>query len=189
MIKKLFLGVFAFSLLLASHANASAATLPNGCYGTAAYSITTGQKCPVGKVLGDSISVSDTKTSDVPQTRPALGTTDGPSGVLDPTPRIAYWYGKVNQHVDAQGNWLTDPDGISGADLDKLKYCQKWYPSTTSVQDYQMETINGWRERGNVGGPYTASVMTTKCVQDTVTPTVISPMEEYGYSKQYIARS
>ncbi len=90
--------------------------------------------------------------------------TIGGSSVVDLTPRIAYWWGKVNQHVDAQGNWLTDPDGVSGADLDKLTYCKKWYPRTTSIREYRMETITGWRERGNIGGPYTLAVMTTECV-------------------------
>jgi len=83
----------------------------------------------------------------------------------DLTPRIAYWYGKVNQHVDDHGAWQTDPDGVSGADINELAYCQKWYPSTTSTQEYRKETITGWRERGNVGGPYTNTVMTTECVQ------------------------
>ncbi len=86
----------------------------------------------------------------------------------DTTPRIAYWWGKVNQHVDSQGNWLTDPDGTSGANLDKLTYCKKWYPNTTSVSDYANEMINGWREAGNTGGPYPLAVMTIKCITDTV---------------------
>jgi hypothetical protein len=84
---------------------------------------------------------------------------------LDITPRIMYWYGKVNQHVDANGNWQTDPDGISGADLDKLTYCKKWFPRTIRVQDYKLETTNGWRNRGNVDAPYTSTKMSTKCVQ------------------------
>lgn len=84
---------------------------------------------------------------------------------LDITPRIMYWYGKVNQHVDANGNWQTDPDGISGADLDKLTYCKKWFPRTIRVQDYKLETTNGWRNRGNVDAPYTSTKMSTRCVQ------------------------
>lgn len=87
------------------------------------------------------------------------------SSTLDKTPRIMYWYGKVNQHVDVNGNWQTDPDGISGADLDKLTYCKKWFPRTIRVEDYKLETTNGWRNRGNVDAPYTSTKMSTKCVQ------------------------
>lgn len=86
---------------------------------------------------------------------------------LDPTPRIAYWWGKVNQRVDAQGNWLTDPDGVSGANLDKLTYCKKWYPNTTRVEPYKSEMINTWRARGNTG-EYSFAVVTDRCVQGTV---------------------
>ena len=66
------------------------------------------------------------------------------------TPRIMYWYGKVNQHVDASGVWQTDPDGVSGADIDMLTYCRRWYPETRAVVPYRRETITTWRERGNV---------------------------------------
>lgn len=104
---------------------------------------------------------------------------------LDITPRVAMWYGKVNQHVDTQGNWVTDPDGVSGAGSyaqwgsegygdRKLLYCQKFYPKTTSVEDYKNETINSWREKYNTGGPYTLAVMTTKCVQGLIDNTVPS---------------
>jgi len=49
-------------------------------------------------------------------------------------PRISYCAGKINQHFDTDaGIWKTDPDGSSGSGEDKLKYCQKWYPSTTSI--------------------------------------------------------
>lgn len=93
------------------------------------------------------------------------------TGDLDSTPRIAYWWGKVNQHVDSEGNWRTDPDGVSGANLDKLAYCKKWYPDTTSIRDYKFESVNNtWRERGNIGGPYSIDVMTTECVKGTTQP-------------------
>ncbi len=46
--------------------------------------------------------------------------TEKPS--TDLTPRINYWWGKVNQHMDIKtGLWQTDPDGVSGANLDMLK--------------------------------------------------------------------
>jgi len=98
----------------------------------------------------------------------------------DKTPRIAYWYGKVNQHVDSKGKWQTDPDGTSGADLDKLTYCKKWYPNTVSVEPYVRETIEQWRAAGN-SGDYPNSVITDKCVQgkkSTAQPTQTSKAEK-----------
>ncbi len=69
----------------------------------------------------------------------------------DKTPRVMYWWGKVNQHFNLQtGYWETDPDGVSGADLDMLKYCQKWYPKTKSVKEHKLETIKSWKNRGNL---------------------------------------
>ena len=91
----------------------------------------------------------------------------------DTTPRVMYWWGKVNQHIDtATGKWLTDPDGVSGANLDKLAYCQKWFPKTTKVEDYKIEAIGTWMDRGNVQDQsrlraYYTVKMSTKCVQDS----------------------
>lgn len=106
--------------------------------------------------------------------------------VTDVTPRIMYWWGKVNQHIDANGNWGTDPDGVSGANLDKLNYCKKWFPNTTSVQDYKSETTNTWRNAGNADGPFYSIKMSTKCVQDGIisTPsiTVLSPNGGESYT-------
>lgn len=104
----------------------------------------------------------------------------------DTTPRIMYFSGKVNQHTDVKGNWLTDPDGTSGANLDKLTYCKKWFPNTIKVEDYKLETISGWRNRGNVDGPFTSTKMSTKCVQTSIgeTPqiTVLSPNGGEAYT-------
>jgi hypothetical protein len=71
--------------------------------------------------------------------------------VQEHTPRIMYWFGKVNQHVEPDGSWHTDADGVSGANLDMLEYCRRFYPSTRRVVPYSRETIDTWRERGNVG--------------------------------------
>ncbi|HWA32325.1 MAG TPA: hypothetical protein VG694_02660, partial [Candidatus Paceibacterota bacterium] len=81
----------------------------------------------------------------------------------DNTPRIMYWYGKVNQHV-ANNEWLTDPDGVSGADINTLTYCRKWYPNTISVTPYKEETISTWYAAWNQGG-YSATIMSYQCVQ------------------------
>ena len=89
----------------------------------------------------------------------------------DATPRIMFWWGKVNQHIDASGNWQTDADGTSGANLDRLSYCQKYFPNTVSVADYKIEGIGTWQDRGNIQNPnnpssyYFTLKMSTKCVQ------------------------
>ena len=98
----------------------------------------------------------------------SCGTTT-PSTTLDSTPRIAYWQGKVGQHTDAQGNWISDPDGTSGVwdnDAGRLSYCKKWYPNTSTVQAYKTEIITTWKrakyyEQSN----YTNTVMTYKCIE------------------------
>ena len=93
--------------------------------------------------------------------------TEDNSSTGDLTPRIMYWYGKVNQHIDINtGRWMTDPNGVSGANIDKLTYCKKWYPNTVSIKEYKMETINTWRDKGNTGGPYTSTKQSYECVQE-----------------------
>lgn len=92
------------------------------------------------------------------------GSVGAATSAVDTTLRIMYWSGKVNQHVDISGNWLTDSDGVSGADLDKLTYCKKFFPNTIGTEDYMLETTNTWHDRGNVGGPYTSTKMSTKCL-------------------------
>jgi hypothetical protein len=83
----------------------------------------------------------------------------------DTTPRIMYWWGKVNQHINtATGKWETDPDGISGANLDALVYCKKFYPRTKKIEEYKMEKIQTWREAGNVNA-WTNTKMSLHCVQ------------------------
>lgn len=52
---------------------------------------------------------------------------------LPDTPRISYWWGKVNAHRDSGGSWTKDADCTSGANIDPLTYCKKFYPNTTSV--------------------------------------------------------
>ncbi len=86
-----------------------------------------------------------------------------PSSELDTTPRIAYWWGKVNQYTE-NGVWKSDPDGVSGANINKFIYCKKWYPNTIEVEEYKYETIIDWKERGNKNS-HTGTFMTYKCVQ------------------------
>ena len=93
----------------------------------------------------------------------------------DLTPRISFWYGKVNQHVEGR-RWKTDPDGVSGGGTQAqwgdegwadrpVEYCQKFWPDTISVEEYQNETITSWRTRGNTEQPYTATKPSYKCVR------------------------
>ena len=84
----------------------------------------------------------------------------------DEVPRIMFWLGKVNQHWDLDKNkWMTDEDGTSGADLNKLVYCQKFYANTVKAIEYKEETTDTWRTEGNVG-EYTSKKMSYRCVLD-----------------------
>ena len=78
---------------------------------------------------------------------------------------IALWPGKVNQHFE-NGQWVTDPDGHSGALVNKLTYCRKWYPGTTEVILDDIEYIEGFRNAGNTGS-FSAEVQTYKCYGGT----------------------
>ena len=66
----------------------------------------------------------------------------------DKTPRISYWPGMVNQYVD-NGNWTSDPDGVSGANIDLLEYCKKWWPNTISVKPLQQSEFITFQSIGN----------------------------------------
>jgi hypothetical protein len=43
----------------------------------------------------------------------------------------ATWYGKVNVHRATGGAWVVDADCSSGADVNDVSYCQKFWPSAT----------------------------------------------------------
>ena len=44
----------------------------------------------------------------------------------------ATWFGKVNVHrAGTSGTWSVDTDCTSGADVNTVAYCQKFWPSTT----------------------------------------------------------
>jgi hypothetical protein len=97
-------------------------------------------------------------------------------------PRIMYWYGKVNQHWDLnQGVWKTDSDGVSGANLDKLEYCKKFYPNTIAVREYKYETIDTWKDRGNLGR-YGSTKLSYECLQRDDLMITIDCAEGYIYS-------
>lgn len=81
--------------------------------------------------------------------------------------KIAYWWGKVNQHK-VGGVWSTDPDGISGANINKYDYCKKWFPATQYAFYDGQELISGWTNQGNTGN-YTALAPTYHCTTWDVT--------------------
>lgn|GEM_PF-5656051 len=67
--------------------------------------------------------------------------------------RIAYWWGKVNLHTTASGAWTHDTDCTSGANLDPLAYCRKFWPFTASVQEVPVTQKPGapWLSAGCTG--------------------------------------
>ena len=96
----------------------------------------------------------------------------GNSTVIDLTPRISLWYGKVNQH-NVNGVWMTDSDGVSGAGAyaqwgnegygdRKLEYCQKFWPNTVSISPMAPEEITFYT-RGNTD-PYVSTKPVWECV-------------------------
>jgi len=88
----------------------------------------------------------------------------GADATPDEVPRISYWWGKVNQHTE-NGQWMTDPDGSSGANLDMLQYCQKWYPDTIAVVELPEREAIYFSNAGNSG-----SFLTIKPVFECVQP-------------------
>ena len=101
---------------------------------------------------------------------PTISTTSLPVGTLG---EISYWHGKVNQHTDANGAWATDPDGVSGANIDMLAYCKKWYPDTGSIQNVGQMAINGWANAGNVGS-YNSTKDVYACVNGNSAPASVA---------------
>jgi len=77
----------------------------------------------------------------------------------DSTPRISFWYGKVNQHNE-NGTWMTDSDGVSGGGTSaqwgsegwadrKVEYCQKFWPNTVAVEMRDFVEFITFYTRGN----------------------------------------
>lgn len=108
---------------------------------------------------------------------------------VDLTPRIAFYPGRVNQHTE-NGVWKTDPDGRSGGHPSTrypndygdrpVEYCQKFWPRTTEVSEYKMETITTWLNGGNSGSPATATRQSYECVEEC--PPLVSPYCTSGSS-------
>ncbi|MEI8364704.1 MAG: hypothetical protein WCF78_04605, partial [archaeon] len=82
---------------------------------------------------------------------------------------ISYWWGKVNLHL-VDGEWITDPDEVSGADIDKLEYCKKFWPNTNVVKAAGIKNTNAWKNKGNQDGPFYSEKMAYKCIIDNSLP-------------------
>jgi len=171
--KKLLIGLFIFSFLLIG-SQAHAGWVSDAVLKEIVQLRTHLPAMALPVVSPDSINgntadggLSQSDASPTPNTVALITTT------TDLTPRISYWSGKVNQHVSInEGMWQTDSDGYSGATLDKLSYCKKWYPNTVSVVEYKNEFINSWHAAGNIGD-YPGTKMSYQCVA-AVKPTIIS---------------
>ena len=87
-------------------------------------------------------------------------------------PRVMFWCGKVNQHVDLRtGEWATDPDGTSGCIEDNnkaaiLDYCRKVYPErrVTNVIEASDATSSTWCTAENADCTYRSTRPTFRCV-------------------------
>jgi hypothetical protein len=66
--------------------------------------------------------------------------------------RIGYWFGKVNTHRGplATDAWTWDTDCSSGANLDPLTYCRKFFPATSSITQVPVSSkpVPVWQEGG-----------------------------------------
>ena len=90
-------------------------------------------------------------------------------------PRVMFWCGKVNQHVDLQTDtWVTDPDGVSGClrgDTAITYYCQERHPGLkiTGVRKAgNRATICTWCDRGNTNCYHKSTKVNYHCVGKSV---------------------
>jgi hypothetical protein len=62
------------------------------------------------------------------------------------------WCGKVNEHTDGEGVWQPDADCTSGCNVTGVGYCQKFYPSTTTVVSVPQIGQKDWKNAGFISG-------------------------------------
>ena len=92
------------------------------------------------------------------------------------------WGGMVNQHYE-NGEWKTDPDGSSGADIDKLVYCKKWYKSTTATEIMPEKERITFCNAGNKKCDYASTKFVYECVQgkeETPKVETVKPCNYFG---------
>ncbi len=58
------------------------------------------------------------------------------------------WCGKVNMHTNSDGLWLNDADCSSGCNVVGVGYCQKFYPSATTVVSVPQLVTKDWKNAG-----------------------------------------
>ncbi|GHG90883.1 hypothetical protein [Comamonas sp. JC664] len=94
--------------------------------------------------------------------------------------RIAYWWGKVNLHTTASGAWTHDTDCTSGANLDPLAYCRKYWPHTASVQEVPVTQKPGapWLSAG-CRGPTADNGQREFLCKDTLACNTVPPAIDY----------
>lgn len=90
--------------------------------------------------------------------------------------RVAQWWGKVNMHEE-NGVWTTELSNPTGASMDILDLCKKWYPSTTSFTESTAalgmtspQEITGWRD-AHTETIYTSVKPVFACLSQTGTNT------------------
>ncbi len=93
-----------------------------GCASNSGYSITTGQSC-ISTVVNP--TVISTASSDL-------------------TPRVSIWGTKLSQYLNDKGFWVTDLNSGYVHTNEILRFCKKWYPTTTSLEYYKEEYIPNW---------------------------------------------
>ena len=72
-----------------------------------------------------------------------------------------------------------DPDGTSGANLDMLQYCQKWYPDTVAVVELPEREAIVFYNAGNNGisRPLSQySNVSNQMMEQAVAPVVVIQM-------------
>lgn len=102
------------------------------------------------------------------ETTACTPTTNRVCSLLPKISKISYYFGKVNQYFDTvAGVWKSDPDKSSGANINKLTYCQKWYPLTTSFLDTEQPETLIFCNAGQTTCNYTATRDVFECVSAT----------------------
>ncbi len=96
------------------------------------------------------------------------GNSEGRSSPYRALGYVAYWPGKVNQHLSLTGSsWQTDPDGVSGGDIYPVEYCQKYFPGSHGAYDIGHQYITGWKTRGNADN-YNEKGVVYQCITEDV---------------------
>ncbi len=125
--------------------------------------ITYSNKCQASS-SGVGIAYTGECKEELPPTPPSTHPWASKESLSVGEPAISYWWGKVSmRYVD--GEWRSDPDGVSGADIYPDEYCQKWFPGTNGARDIGTMYTSEWRNRGG-GGDFADWGIVYKCTKD-----------------------